>query len=260
MLPPKVKQLIDGFVQAYDSEHLPSQAVRDAHQSAAANVASRGFGPCGMMIGIYVNNIMPYIERRAAFIRDKLKESVVAVAVKPYPEMAIDLKALFESYMASAINSALRGFDNIKVAARLSDATPAQVAADFGKMIPRLKAELDLFCAKYEADQNQKAMGTVTYILNGPNARVVIGSQDYSINLADSQHIFLEITKTINGTIKDEAKRAELLTRTADMQQSVGKASFKEAYNKWVSVAADHAQLITFAPFLAELLHKLGLI
>jgi len=260
MLPAKVKELTDGFVRAYDSERSPSQAVRDAHTRSAEQVIGNGFGPCGFMVGVFVKKITPYLEERAAFVRDRLKESVVAVGVKPHPDIATELKAQFESYMTPAINAAVQGFDNVKIAGQSPSANSDQARTEFSKCIPRIKAELDLFCAHYATEMDNKTMGTVTYILNGPNARVVIGSQDYSINVANSEHIFSQIIEKINETIKDDAKRAELIARTSEMQQSLGKSTFKEAYNKWASVAADHAQLITFAPFLAELLHKLGLV
>jgi hypothetical protein len=260
MLPSRVKELADGFVRAYDAERPLTREVNDTQQRAIGNVIGRGFGPCGHMLGVFMKMMQPYLDERAAFIRDKLKESVVAAQPTPYPDMAQDLKSLFESHVMPAIEAAEQGFRRMMVFTQSPSANPNQARTEFSKSVPRFKADLDLFCAQYSTDMDNKAQKAgntnITYNVSGDNARVVIGSHDYSINIANSKNIFSELTKVINDHVEDAQKRDVLLAKTSELEQSVGKPTAFKKYSEWVELAANHMTLL--GPFIPALTKLIG--
>lgn len=261
MLPSKVIELADRFIRAYDAERPLAREVGDTQQRAIGNVLGRGFGPCGHMLGVFMKMMQPYLDERAAFIRDKLKESVVAAQPTPYPDMANDLKSSFESHMMPAIEAAEQGFRRMMVSTQSPSADPNRARTEFSKCVPRIKAELDLFCTQYSTDMENKAQKagnvTITYhnTVNGDNARVVIDSQDYSINIANSKNIFSQLAKVISENIEDTQKRGELLAKTSELEQDIGKPSAFKKYSEWVELAANHMKVLgPFIPALTKLI------
>ena len=123
----------------------------------------------------------------------------------------------------------------------------------------KIFAEVDLFCAKLEAQESEKkanrVSSNITYNLHGNNPRININSKDYSINIANSKIVFDEIRKTIESEIQDENLKRDLQSKVAEMEQSVGKNTFLPKYSEFVALAANHVTV--FAPLLPALIQFL---
>lgn len=87
--------------------------------------------------------------------------------------------------------------------------------------------------------------------VSGPNSRVNLNSTDNSTNIVNSGDIFGDMRQVINGRVIDPAQRQEILRAIDEAEEVRGTPSFLAAYQRVVSVAADHIGLL--APFLPAL-------
>ena len=96
---------------------------------------------------------------------------------------------------------------------------------------------------------------TNIYNLNGPQSRVNISSTDNSVNLLQQNtEIFDDIKKALES-ISDEKIKLEAIRIANEMKESVGKPTFKEKYQLFISTLANYITIIgPFLPALTALL------
>jgi len=93
--------------------------------------------------------------------------------------------------------------------------------------------------------------GNYSVHVSGQNARINIGSHDYSTNVATQDDVFGDISTTLRGTVKNADELQQLLSAVDEMKRQRSGAGFAAAYRSFVSLAADHLGLL--APFLPAL-------
>jgi hypothetical protein len=92
-----------------------------------------------------------------------------------------------------------------------------------------------------------------TFNVNGPNARINIGSTDNSTNVFHQNTPFSEMRKAIEAGVADAIERADLLKRLAELEQAKDRKSASERYQAFVTLAANH--MTTLGPLLPVLGH-----
>ncbi len=92
--------------------------------------------------------------------------------------------------------------------------------------------------------------------VTGPNSRVNINSTDNSTNVAYAGDLFGDMRNVIQAGVADPARRSEIVAAIDDAERAKGTTNFLSAYQKVVSVAADHVGLLS--PFLPSLTGLIG--
>jgi hypothetical protein len=112
------------------------------------------------------------------------------------------------------------------------------------------------FPAHYQVKVSRK--GTFThntgghYIsVTGPNSRVNVGSTDHSTNVSQSGNVFGDMRQAVQLGVTDPAERSGILGAIDDAEKARGTDKFLSAYQRLVSVAADHIGIL--GPFLPAL-------
>jgi hypothetical protein len=95
------------------------------------------------------------------------------------------------------------------------------------------------------------AGGNYTFHVSGNNTRVNIASRDQSTNLVVEGDVFGNLTAALRNGVQDGEKLSELLAAIDAMRREQNKPGFAVAYQKFVSICADHIGLV--APFLPAL-------
>lgn len=128
------------------------------------------------------------------------------------------------------------------------------------------KPEFHGIPAKYECGVEKKTAlkpssqpaGVVYNVtVSGVNSRFNLHSLDLSTNLTDvePEQLFKELRTVLARDIEDDEKRTELLKQVGELKKANGTPRFLEAYQGFVSSAADHMGLVTpFIPALTQLL------
>lgn len=99
--------------------------------------------------------------------------------------------------------------------------------------------------------------GTGGHYINvtGPNARVNINSTDNSTNIVNSGDVFGVMRQAVKAGVADPIRRGEIVAAINEAEAARGSTGFTAAYQKIVSVAADHLGiLLPFLPALTALL------
>lgn len=97
--------------------------------------------------------------------------------------------------------------------------------------------------------------GHFSITVSGPNARVNVGSMDNSTNVVAEAAVFGDLAMAIRNGVADQAERDKLLSAVEAMKQAHSGGGFLAAYQRFMSVAADHFGVIgPFLPALAGLL------
>jgi hypothetical protein len=115
--------------------------------------------------------------------------------------------------------------------------------------------------AHYQVKVSRKgifAPDTGGYYVNvsGPNSRVNIASTDNSTNVVNSGDVFGDMRQAIEAGVSNEARRVEIIAAIDAAEEAKGTSGFLAAYQKVVSVAADHLGLLL--PFLPAFTSLLG--
>lgn len=97
-------------------------------------------------------------------------------------------------------------------------------------------------------DQNA---GGYLISVSGPNSRVNVNSTDNSTNVSYAGDLFGDMRTAIQSGVADPVRRSEIVAAINEAEQAKGSAGFLSAYQRVVSVAADHLGLL--APFLPAL-------
>jgi hypothetical protein len=248
MLPKQLTDLTDGFVKAFDSERPPVIEFRKIHNKGAASAVQSGVGwGGGASLGVIAKGLTEYLREKALFVSDKLQQVVTSTEIAFYAELNTDLKSQFAAYLNPCLKGAEDYFETLRKSSPSPTGFTDQLRMNLNSIMPSINADLDLFCVEYEVkERNRKRMNTpnIIYNLHGQNARVNQGSVDYSVNIASSQTVFSEIKKTIESGIEDEELKQQLLTKTAELEQNVGKPSFAKKYAEFIACAANHMKLL----------------
>lgn len=137
-----------------------------------------------------------------------------------------------------------------------------QARADIEKIdqlvraIRKIRRAVDVGLAR--SGTQQEAIGLPAQInVSGPNARINIQSSDKSVNIAGERpDVFGQLQDALkNATIRPD-EREKLVAAANDLEADYRKGSFSEAYQRFISTAADHITLI--APFIPALTKLLG--
>lgn len=96
---------------------------------------------------------------------------------------------------------------------------------------------------------------TNIYNLNGPQSRVNISSTDNSVNLLQQNaELFDDIIKALE-TITEDKIKTESIKLVNEMKENIGKPTFKEKYQSFISTLANYMTIIgPFIPALTALL------
>lgn len=98
--------------------------------------------------------------------------------------------------------------------------------------------------------------GNYSVHVSGLNARVNIGSHDQSSNVAVEGDIFGTLKAKLESEVTDREALKKLIAAVDEMQRQQGKSEFAGAYQKFVSLTADHIGIV--APFLPALTNFLA--
>jgi len=257
MLPDNTRQLIDRVVEialASRKEILRAELQRTAEWAVQAGVSGSGLAAF-KRAKVYCD----LIERLANQTWTETKRVLEEVQFKPCQQLAQDLKDYIRDTLAVPYEECRSG---TYTDPQVTNAQPKPIFVDHYDSIERkLFAEIDLFCAKLEAQHAEKeanrVVQSVTYNLHGDNLRINIHSQDYSVNVSNAKLVFKEIRKSIETGVGDEKLKAALLQKASELEEVVGKASFLQKYSDFVALAANHMTLLgPFIPALTQLLQK----
>lgn len=86
-----------------------------------------------------------------------------------------------------------------------------------------------------------------------------VNSVDNSTNVTtlSADEVFSELRKQLDAGISQENIRTEVLASLAELQSAQNAPGFARRYTEFISVAADHMELIApFIPALTEMLRK----
>jgi hypothetical protein len=97
----------------------------------------------------------------------------------------------------------------------------------------------------------------ITYNVSGTNARVNVNSNDSSINLSSNTppELLNEMMAAIKAKTDDPVARSALEAAVEEMRAKYGTPHFLQSYTSFMSVLADHMQVLgpVLAPFLPAL-------
>jgi hypothetical protein len=249
MLPKNVKELMNGVVDILLTSL--NEVLRVEINAAAAWAVQAGVQGSQFASFRLAKVHYDVIERLSNQIWTDMKRVLEEIQISPYQELGQDLKGYFKEKINAPYSVCRAG-----VYARLQGvAAQPSFENHYENLQRKIFAEVDLFCAKLEAQESEKkanrVSSNITYNLHGNNPRININSKDYSINIANSKIVFDEIRKTIESEIQDENLKRDLQSKVAEMEQSVGKNTFLPKYSEFVALAANHVTV--FAPLLPAL-------
>ena len=249
MLPENIKQLMNGVVDILLASR--SEVLRAEINAAAVWAVQTGVQGSQFAAFKRVKAHYDVIERLSNQVWAEVKRVLEDVQVLTYKELGQDLKSYFKEKIGAPYRECQAGAHG-----SLGGVVPQPSFEDhFQNLERKIFAEVDLFCAKLEAQQSEKQASrmssNVIYNLHGNNPRVVINSQDYSINIANSKVVFDEIRKAVDLQIQDEKLKNGLQQKVEEMETSVGKGDFLKSYSDFVALAANHMTII--GPFLPAL-------
>jgi len=106
------------------------------------------------------------------------------------------------------------------------------------------------------------APSQITYNVLGTNARVNINSKDSSINVVNdvSAEVFEQLAAAIRAATAEPKEKVTLETSVYEMRESYGTTGFADSYCRFMSIVADHIQVIgpIVAPYLPALARLFG--
>jgi hypothetical protein len=93
--------------------------------------------------------------------------------------------------------------------------------------------------------------GNYTFNVSGNNTRVNIASRDQSTNVVVEGDVLGNLEAALRSGVQDGEKLHQLLMAVDEMRREQRKPGFAVAYQKFVSICADHIGIV--APFLPTL-------
>jgi len=251
MLPKNVTDLLDAFVRVFDSERPAVLEFRKAYNQLVPERAQQAWvrWDSGAIITIGIH-VTAFLQDKAQFIWGKLQEIVSSTEIEAYPDLSKDLKSQIAASYNPTRQAAEQYIEELRKSENIPTGYTARTVVVFANNLSKINAEVDLFCVEYAANEKRRNQmnkvnpPTVIYNVSGHNARVNIGSADYSINIAKSEELFPEIRKTIENGIEDAELKHKLLMKTGELEANVGKSAYAKKYSDFVALAANHMTLL----------------
>src|ERR1035437_2273849 len=157
MLPKQIHDLTEGFMRAFDSERPELIEFRRARNAVLGAQVAKGLGwGSGAIIHIG-QRVTEHLEQRTRFGWEKIQEIVSSTGTGFYPEMNSDLKALVAGYLNASRQAAEQFMREIYQEAHAPSGHGMHAQMSFNNILPKINAEIDLFCAKQAAQKNQVA-------------------------------------------------------------------------------------------------------
>ena len=255
MFPDNINRLLNGVVDielASRSEILREEINRSAAWAVQMGVSGSQFAANRRALVHY-----ELIERLADKVWLEIKRVLEDVQFVPHQTASQDLKDYISAKLASPLRECKAGADASLEYFKTKPNPP--IEKHFDSIQRKIFAEIDLFCVKLEAQalerKTSRMSSNITHNLHGNNPRVVINSQDYSINIANSKIVFEEIQKAIGSQVLDKKLKGELSKKVSEMENNVGKAGFLKSYSDFVALAANHMTILSpFIPALTQFL------
>jgi len=252
MLPDIINRIV---VSALD------QVLLEAHRRAANDsrkvvfdFANRGLLISGAAAGALLEAHVVILEDMSARALNEMKRVLNEAHVAPYREIENDLNDLLVARLTALKNLLRRNIEVSDKSGHTNMVLP-QFDERYKTVESKYKNEIGIFCvalnAKTAEMEANRMSSNITYNLHGDNPRIVINSQDYSINIANSKVVFEAIQRAVSSQIQDEKLRDDLRNKIAEMEGNVGKASFLKSYSDFVALAANHMTIL--GPFLPAL-------
>lgn len=103
-----------------------------------------------------------------------------------------------------------------------------------------------------------KTGGNYNIHLSGANARVNVASTDNSTNTVNNSGLFADVKAALTGGVSSIELRDALIESLNAIERANTKQSFTGAYQRLISLAADHVTLLApFLPALTQILTQL---
>lgn len=121
-----------------------------------------------------------------------------------------------------------------------------------------IEAHYQASVIKESAYEKEQTKSEATTIINniGQYSKANINSTDNSINTYNSETNVFNKLREIAHTLPNESQHI-IIENIDEMEESCGKNNFKENYNKFIQIAANHMTLFApFIPMLTEMLTK----
>lgn len=184
MLPPKLLELTNQFIEVYDSEHSFIVEFRKAHTSALARLP-KGFDDGPSNVILIGNNLTVYLDHRIVFIWEKYKHIIQSIGVIFYPELSQDLKIQIALHFNKARLQAETYLEGVRKTCNAPTGYTAQTKNAFENVLKRINVEIDQFCVAYpreKATTTDSPIDTLSSTLNEIKA-----IQSGKKSLSDSQ-------------------------------------------------------------------------
>src|SRR6267142_6423390 len=234
MLPKQITDLVESAMKAYDLERPPVIEFRKVHTKAAEwAVKNRvGFGG-GMALNGIADGMRDYLRERAVFVRDKLQQVLTSTKILFYKEMSADMKSYLAEYMNPRLRQAESDFENIRQGTTAPTGFTTEFRQRLDAILPKLNAELDLFCAEYamkEKERNQQGNGGIRIdsigTFNGALANQISHSQ---VTVYDNRSIPEQVSAI---RLLENALEAEITRRKPTGQALVKADEAQKALRK----------------------------
>src|SRR5665213_274874 len=157
MLPQKINDLTDGFIRVYNLEHSISIELRKAHNRAATSLQQSGLGYNIDGLILYMGkNLTAFLEARAQYLWEKLKQIVTSTKIEHYAELSADLKSKIANYYNPARQAAENYLEQMRQSSKVPTGYTVETKAAFNNILLKINAEMDLFCEEYAAKEKEE--------------------------------------------------------------------------------------------------------
>jgi hypothetical protein len=95
------------------------------------------------------------------------------------------------------------------------------------------------------------SVSQVHNVASGINSRINNSSTDQSTNIAVAGDVFGNLSAALQAGVSDAEQLATLLAAVEDMKRTRGGGGFAAAYQKFISLCAEHMEIV--APFIEPL-------
>ncbi len=107
--------------------------------------------------------VVEFVEGRARFIWNKLRQVTTSIEIQSYPSLSTDLKSQLAHYVNSTKQAAVNFMEEIRHEANAASGYTIPTKNALNNILPKINAEIDLFCASLAARQsNQRQSGGTT--------------------------------------------------------------------------------------------------
>jgi hypothetical protein len=150
VLPIETIRIADNFVEAFDSSRPSPMEFNKAAQEALQEASQSGSRRGSSVLVRLSARLAAYLEERTNLVWESLKRAVNATGVKPYPDFAADLRLQIDKH-ANPLHRAAKDYLNNSVKSMNAPRGASfQGIASFNNLLPRMYAEVELFCADYQ--------------------------------------------------------------------------------------------------------------